>query len=306
MKLRRKTMTPLEYEMTPLDHDNATAIVSITGLALGCYNQCTQNYEVGFLRHDCHALTIEVKKKLPYGEEDSVMMYEIKDYQHRIFIDAENAVSPRDPIYTVGNDFDRTQAEADPEDFRWVIDFETNLNGGEPVELQPPGVPVTEMYISKPRLYGDKKLLTEAPFQRVTLDAGGNPIANKTENFGFFTEGIMADITCQDGGAVILRIDGPQGFQVHLPHADGPHEICIKNICPPKANEGDDTGDDPDDDDNAAEAQPTDFSLYYLLIKDTGGEKYDLQSPVHGEGAVCNGSNLGGRANLFPLPASNT
>ena len=294
--------------MTPLDHPNATATVSITGLALGCYNKATENYEVGFLRHDCHALTIEVRKKMPYGDEDSVMFYELKDYQHRIFIDAENAVSPEDPIYTVGEHLDRTKAEGDPEDFRWVIDFETNLNGGDPVELQPPCFPVTEMYISKPRLYGDKELLTESPFQRVRLDADGKTFANEIpEEFGFFTEGIKADITCQDGGTVILRIDGPQGFQVHLPHADGPHEITIKNICPPKtASEDDDSGDDPDNDDNSAEPQPTDFRLFYLLIKDTGGEKYDLQSPVHGEGAVCNGSNLGGRASLFPLPVSNS
>jgi len=305
--------------MTPLDHDNATATVSITGLALGCYNQATENYEVAFLRHKCHALTIEVKKKMPYGD-DSVMMYEIKDYQHRIFIDAENAVSPEDPIYKLSDDaLDRTQSDTDPEDFRWVIDFENDLNNGDPVELKPPDVPVTEMYVSKPRLYADQLLQTEEPYLRVVIDSDGRPLAGKDEEFGFFTEGIKADITCQDGGAVILRVDGPQGFEVRLPHDDGPHEITIKNICPPKAEaedmeasddsdtdaEGDDDSDD-DTDGTDDDFQPTDFQLYYSVIVDTDGKKYDLQSPVHGEGAVCNGGNLGGRAALFPLPASNT
>ena len=301
--------------MKPLEHEKATATVSITGLALGCYNQSTQNYEVGFLRHECHALTIEVKKKLPYGE--SVMMYEIKDYKHRIFIDAENAVSPEDPIYFIGEDyedFDRTEPDGDPEDFRWIIDFETNLNDGNPVELQPPVVPVTEMYISKPRLYGDSQLLTQDSFSLVSLDADGKPVANKApEPFGFFTEGIKADITCQDGGAVIFRVDGPQGFQVHLPHGYGPHEITIKNICPPKAEESEedlesrDTNGDSDADDDSAELEPTDFRLFYSLIKDTAGKKFDIQAPPnHGEGAVCNGSTLGKSGSLFPLPASSS
>jgi|SRR5689334_10925832 len=318
--------------MTPLNHDNATATVSITGLALGCYNKSTENYEVGFLRHKCHKLTIEVKKKQD-GDDDSVMLYQIIDHQHRIFIDAENAVSPQDPIYTAGDDFDRTQVsrDTDREDFRWVIDFETDFNSGDPVELQPPDVPVTEMYISKPRLYGDKKLFSKTQFLRVRLGDDGKPVTTEDpEVFGFFTEGIKADITCQNGGAVILRVDGPQGFQVELPHGSGPHEIRIKNICPPKAagsEEEEDTSDDSESDDEfddlelgddeedvggdsdpdaaSAKPEPTDFRLYYSLIVDTDGEKFDLQSPVHGEGAVCNGSTLGKRDSLFPLPLSN-
>jgi hypothetical protein len=292
------------HDMTPLDHDNATATVSITGLALGCYNKATQNYEVGFLRHDNHALTIEVTKKL--DGEDSVMLYEIIDHQHRIFIDAENAISPREPIYTVGEDFDRTQLNGDLEDFRWVIDFEADLNDGDQVELQSPDVPVTEMYVSKPRLYGDSALMTQDPQFIVRIDPETNEAVagEDPELFGFFTEGIKADITCQEGGAVILRVDGPQGFQVELPHGHGAHQITIKNICPPKASEdGDGSADTGTTGDGAGEPEPTDFRLFYSLIVDTAGEKFDIQSPPNsGEGAVCNGSTLGRSPSLFPLP----
>ena len=294
-------MTRHHHDMTPLDHDNATATVSITGLALGCYNRSTQNYEVGFLRHECHELTIEVTKKLDGG--DSIMLFEIKDNQHRIFIDAENAVPPRDPIYTVGEDFDRTQLNGDLEDFRWVIDFESDLNDGNEVELQRPDVPVTEMYIAKPRLYADTDLMTQDPQFIVRIDPATNsPVAGEDpELFGFFTEGIKADITCQDGGAVILRVDGPQGFQVQLPHGYGqPHQITIKNICPTKAaSENGDTGV------TGNESEPTDFRLFYSLIVDTAGEKFDIHVPPnHGEGAVCNGSTLGRSPSLFPLPST--
>jgi hypothetical protein len=301
-------MTRHHHHMIPLDHDNATATVSITGLALGCYNRSTQNYEVGFLRHDDHALTIEVTKKQADGE-DSVMLYRIIDHQHRIFIDAENAVTPRDPIYTVGEDFDRTQLDGDLEDFRWVIDFETDLNDGGQVQLQPPDVPVTEMYIEKPRLYGDTELMTQDPQFIVRIDPATNaPVAGEDpELFGFFTEGIKADITCQDGGAVVLRVDGPQGFQVHLPHGYGPHHITIKNICPPKAAgaNGDGSGDTGTTGTGTGEPGPTDFRLYYSLIVDTAGEKFDIQAPPNsGEGAVCNGSTLGRSPSLFPLPSA--
>lgn len=304
--------------MTPLDHDNATAIVSISGLALGCYNATTQNYEVAFLRHECHALKIEVKKKLPCGE--SKMTYEIQDTHHRIFIDAENCVTPADPIYFIGDDyddFDRSEINGDPEDFRWVVDFERNLNNGELVELEiardpethEPLLTVIEMYISKPRLYTDTEKMTDGPFSLVSLGPDGEPVPNKApEPFGLFTEGVKADITCQNGGAVIFRVDGPQGFQVHLPHGSSPHEITITNICPPKEDENngrDTTGDSDRLDNESDKLEPTDFRHYYLLIKDTNGKKYDVKKPpTSGEGAVCNIGNVGGdgRIGLLPVP----
>jgi hypothetical protein len=292
--------------MTPLDHPNATAMVSITGLALGCYNKATQNYEVGLIRQNTHTLTIEVKKQLPNGL--SRMIYQIADAQHRIFIDAENAATPADPIYTVGEAFDRNDGEHDPEDFRWVIDFEKDLNGGAEVNLKAPSVPVTEMYVSKPRLYADPDLMAPDPYLLVQIDRETNdPVPNQEpEMFGFFTEGIKADITCQDGGAVILRVEGPQGFHVHLPHGTArPHEIIIQNTCPPKEeeNQGGEGGGanttNPDD------MEPTDFREFYAVVVDTNGKMFDLKStvrPERGEGAVCNGSSLGTRDSLFPLP----
>src|SRR6185503_19973209 len=147
-KIRRKTM--------PLPHQNVTARVSITGLALGCYNKATQNYEVGMIRQKTHTLTIEVKKQLPNGL--SRMIFQTEDSQHRIFIDAENARVPDREIFTVGETLDRNDRTHDSEDFRWVIDFEMDLNGKAEVDLKPPKVPVTEMYISKPQLYADTNL----------------------------------------------------------------------------------------------------------------------------------------------------
>jgi len=294
--------------MTPLDHANATATVSITGLALGCYNKATQNYEVGLIRQNTHTLKIEVKKQTPAGL--SRIIYQIEDFAHRIFIDAEDAAVPEDPIYTIGEALNRNDQGHDQEDFRWVIDFEVDLNEGAEVDLKAPSVPVTEMYISKPRLYADSDLMSADPYLLVEIDPQTNdPVANEQpKEFGFFTEGIKADIKCQDGGAVILRVDGPQGFNVELPHVAGqPHEIIITNICPPKDDSEGKNSEASGTTTNEDELEPTDFRQFYSLIVDTKGKMFDLKPTVpieRGEGAVCNGSGLGTRSSLFPLPSA--
>lgn len=305
----------------PLSHENVTATVSITGVALGVYNPETKNFEVGFLRHDTHVLTLEVTQKLAEG--DSVKKFVI-DKNHRIFIDAENGIAPDQPIYKVGENFSRDDPEHDREDFRWVVDFETELNNGKRVKLQrPKDLTVTEMYVAKPTLYADRKRMTTDKFNLVALDAKGDPIANSTRNFGKFTEGMKADIRCKDGGAVILRVVGPEGFQIRLPQGTAePHEINLENNCPPKADEikrGATAR--PASATSSAEAaavavapaesnppvqkfEPTDFRLFYSLIVNADGTKFDVQKSnpdEEGQGAVCNGSILGLSTRLFPL-----
>jgi hypothetical protein len=112
---------------------------------------------------------------------------------------------------------------------------------------------------------------------------------------------------------------------VHLPHgAPKPHQISIKNTCPPKEkelkNQGQNTGESGDTSDtNTGESgdttnpepekvEPTDFTLFYSLIVATNGKTLDLISTGddRGEGAVCNGATLGKRDSLFPLPASSS
>ena len=277
----------------PLSHEDVTATVFVTGLALGCYNPITQNYEVGLMRLGRHLLTIEVIKQLE-GGDSSRLKFELDD-KHRIFIDTENGMLPENPIYTDGDTFDRTDGSHDNEDFRWVVDFEKELNNNTEVLLQPPTnredgkpIPITEMYVEKPVLYADPELFVLDNFLLVDKNSGEDPAT-----FGLFTEGIKADLKCQRGGAVVLRIDGPQGFEVYLPHTCGQtHLIKVDNTCPPTKN-------------NATTS--TDFNLYYSIITETNGTQFDVepefpQEGEAGEGAVCNGSFLGVRGTLFPLP----
>lgn len=266
-----------------LQHDEATATVLVTGLGLSAYNYSTQNWEIGFLRNPRHLLTIEVTKQME-GGEPSWMKFQL-DAQHRIFINSERAIAPDSPIYTVGETFDRTDSEHDNEDFRWVVDFENQLNGGEEVELKIPAVPVTEMYVSKPVLYADTDTFSLDPLDIVDTEA------EDTSEFGFITEGAKADITCQDGGTVILRVEGPQGFEIYLPHRAGePHFIHVDNTCP-------------EHEEAMSPGDSSDFFLYYDMIESTNGTKFDLKHREgdEGEGAVCNMGFLGASSSLFPI-----
>jgi len=279
----------------PLLHEDVTATLFVSGLALGCYNATTQNYEVGLLRSGCHVLTIEVIKQLGYGRT-SRLKFEL-DTNHRIFIDTENGILPQNPFYTSGDAFDRTDVNHDHEDFRWVVDFEKELNNNTPVVLrapvdtegdEPEPIPVTEMYVSKPLLYADPAELK--PRRLLLVDKG--PTAESPKVFGFLTEGVKADIKCQESGGVVLRVSGPQGFQIQLRHHnESPHLIKVDNNCP----------------DEEADEETTDFNKYYTLITQTNGTQYDVQlenRDQEGEGAVCNGSFLGVRGSLFPIPQS--
>ncbi len=267
----------------PLDHTGVTATVSVTGLALGCYNRATRNWEVALLRHPRHVLNIDVKTTTPEGE--TKVTFQV-DGQHNIFVEAENVIEPETPLFMPGAPFDRQAEGNDPEDLRWLVDLENELNNGDQVVLRRPAFPVTEMYVSSPVLYADFKAIRDTQLIKMTAD-------NATTPFGKLSETGKADIRCQDGGRVLLRIEGPLGFNVPLPHVPGTtHQIEIDNSCP--------------DPPLSPSGEPSsDFKLYYEVVKDTGGDKFDLKAvgegPISGDGGVCNLGNLGARDHLFPI-----
>lgn len=272
----------------PLDHTNATATVSITGLALCCYNLDTSNYEVGFIRHPRHVLTITVETEKPDGHL-ATTKFEL-DQSHRIFVETEGGVTPDPPFFTPTTNFDRKAPGQDPEDFQWIVDLDNQLNNGQPVTLMPPQDPVTETRISKPLLYADKEGFALGDLNLVNLD---NPA--DFELFGRISEIIKGDITCEDGGAVILRIEGPLGFSIRLPRIAGKtHKIKLNNACPlPPAHPS-----QPAD-------TPGDFSVYYSVVESTAGKRFDLkpvEGNVHNADSTCNPATVGGTGRLFPLP----
>lgn len=270
----------------PLDHSNVTATVSITGLALGCYNLGTNNYEVGFIRHPSHILTIKVATDNPGGPGEFTFQI---DNNHRLFVETEGGIIPAEPFYKrkppEDEDFDRNASGQDPEDIRWIVDMEKELNGGVEVPFKAPQFPVTEAYISKPHLYADEFGFADGKLNRINLDNEA-----EVEPFGKLCEVIKGDIRCEEGGAVILRIEGPLGFTIRLPHVAGvTHGISMDNSCPSHPG---------------GATQPGDFAIYYSLVEHTGGKRFFFrrQKPdVLSPDSTCNGTNLGVREHLFPI-----
>jgi hypothetical protein len=271
----------------PLAHSRATAPISVTGLALGCLNPATRNWEVAIIRAPGHVLRITVNKKAADGTSSDVT-FEI-DNRHRIFITAANAVVPQsveDQLFR-RDPFDRLNPGAsDLEDIRFLVDFEREFNNSQPLELLAPAAAgqtsITELFVSQPVLYSnpgrqlDNMRLVNLTNQQVT-------------NFGTVAQICNADIECNEGGAVILQIDGPLGFSMHLPRIQGmTHNVIIDNSCPPG---------------EVAQGQPTDFNRYFDVIRLPNGDTFDLRtnSAQEGSGAVCNKGMVTSRDRLLPL-----
>lgn len=272
----------------PLDHSNATATVSITGLALGCYNLETNNYEVGFIRDDNHFLTLSITTPA-VGEETATIKFTL-DHNHRIFIDTEKGIAPAERFYAPTENFDRKTHpnEENEEDFQWILDLDKELNNDQPVPLNLAEVPLmTETRISQPMLYADKLGFIVGELNLVNQQ---DPTDKRL--FGNLCEVIKGDITCSDGGAVVVRIEGPLRVSYRLPRIVGKtHQIEMENLCPTPAVEPGQPG-----------GSGSDFKLVYKVVQDTSGKKFDLEvvhPDAHVPDGVCNPSTLGSTGRLF-------
>ena len=263
----------------PLDHEKATAKISVTGLAISSFNETTRNWEVALIKDEKHVLRLRVVKFDDNGDR-SIATFEIND-KHKIFVTAANAVVPDEPLF-MRDPFDRKNIEiSHPEDFRWIVDFEREFNSGNRIDMKK--VPATELFVSQPVLYA------ESDHKRRDLDLV-NLGTNESTEFGTLAEICNGDITCNPGGAVILRVEGPLGFSIDLPHVEGhTHKIRIENECPP--------------DPNVESPPPTDFSLYFKMMELPAEQQFDLKRKPGGEGsdAVCNIGFMGTRASFLPL-----
>jgi hypothetical protein len=268
----------------PLTHSDVTATVSIDGLALGCYNRDTDTYEVGFIHDDNHVLALSITTPT-VGEETATIKFTL-DKNHRVFIDTEEGIAPAEPFFTTEN-FDRTTQpnQDNDEDFQWILDLDKDLNNNQPVPLIHAAVPsMTETRISKPMLYANNRR-----FVNGVLNLVNQQDKDDKRLFGNLCEAIKGDIKCAEGGAVVVRIEGPLRFSYRLPRIAGKtHQIVMENLCP-----------------SAAVGQPgfrSDFTLVYTVVQDTSGKKFDLKlvDDSHVPDGVCNQNNLGKTGKLFP------
>lgn len=282
----------------PLDHDGATVSVHVTGVSLGCINDLTKKWEVGFVRKPDHTLNLEITR-IRSGKSETVYGPVVIDPK-RILIEAFKPVHKDSAIASIpGND---------PERFKLLVDIEKDVYRGRKIKLKKPEYfHISEMYVSNARLYSVPDL-TSRGVMITRTDTYEKP--RMRDQIGT-TAG--ADIQCEAGGKVVVRIDE---WEHVLDQENGTrYVVWFDNRCPPaKASESDTRESDSSRElteitkltsRGRLKVMPhSDFVLYYDLIDPEGKGKYDLirvRRPK-GEGAVCNYNHLGESDWMFPLP----
>lgn len=239
-------------ETATLDEANATAIVTIEGLALFCFND--RWYEGGFLRsqpHHVYSLTIDgigTSSSRPIGGDGD------------IHIEVVNPIQPGILRYENGS-FDREAGTSnDQKDFRWIADIE-GADLHDNVLDKRPGPGLRRVFINAATFYTLE--VRDEEFVRIRFDKEGEPC----KFYGKHAKIVGATLACRDGGSVRIRTEGKGGEDIVLPKNSAVcYKINFKNTCPPEYQHD--------------LAKGSDFRLFYKVLSDRRGIKYDLVRAV--------------------------
>jgi hypothetical protein len=257
----------------PLDHSKANVIISVAGIAFSRTYKRNQ-FEVDFLRCDRHRPVLDIQKIELHAAtrkriRSSLVAHSL-NLAENISIDVVYPDEDGSPRFQrgvstyLGSEFDRLKNIGDDEDFRWVADLEGPEFHNRKLRIKNLSELKPTIFIGSGTLYSRQK--TDEVFARDSVDGKRTPVP-----LGRFAHGINADITCPDGSEVILSNLSESGFpegsarcSVSLPQSyDTQYVITIENDC-----------------DAADESEGTDFRLFYDVLEDPEGEKFDLRRVV--------------------------
>ncbi|MGB8508891.1 MAG: hypothetical protein WCD76_10820 [Pyrinomonadaceae bacterium] len=283
----------------PLNHDGITASVYVAGVSVGCVNKQTKKWEVGFIRVPDHTLVMTIVKLTP-GQRDTVVVERLIETK-RIFVEADKPAFTKTSIHDPSKDDER---------FRLLLDLEKKVYREKRIKLKKPTVEVTELYVSKAKLYSVAGMLSKYKLRLERTD--GQLDVRKIDKVGTVAG---ADIKCEPGGKVLVVIEGPPRLEYPLPYEnDGSRYIVMFDNRCPRAKLADGASES-----DAASTRPTgvtkvssrklvaphsDFVLLYNLVDPTGMGRFDLKEDGRrkGEGAVCNYNHAGMMEWMFPTP----
>lgn len=249
-----------------LDHTQATAKLTIDGLAICCFNSGESKWDVAFLRHPQQPhheliLRIESEEAICIPEDTAVISFEtvngyFPDGYPQGFFD-NGPISDR-KTYPVTTD--------EKENFRWVIDLENPLDVDHGnATLKPSGFPVTRTFIQDAVFYTTERSPQDL---LLVLDTENPNQMADPHVFGKTNDEIAADIFCNPGGQVIIKIDGAERRRLDQ-RPGNPWQICLTNLC--------------------LQLQPTgerfekgDFQLFYDALNITGQRHALWGEPVPG------------------------
>ena len=251
-----------------LEHTQATANLTVEGLALTHFDKSKKTWEINFLRDKNHKFTLKVRGNIT---KEIVIDAAVKSIE-------VSTVKGRDPDfdqfpngYWFSHElFIRPFDQGHDEDFRWVqnlanrAEFLLHARVRRRMEGKLGGTidSVTELSVPNVIFYTRQK--TWYPLTPAIEDIPGIFPIGKTNTM------IGADIFCEDKGEVVIAIDGKEW--VRLPHVSGsPYQIEFENADTKRFPV-------PPDELIAKKFIKGDFALYYEFL-DVTGAKYDMLCP---------------------------
>lgn len=221
-----------------LPHNNATARVTIDGLAVCCYNGGATKWEVGYLRQAEHLLILSIEN------EPSI---EIPGNIREITIGAVNPQTPSYPGEPNGffsmeerplRTYVPTTAD-ELENFRWIVDLQDPADAGHGnATPKRAGSGVTRTFIHNAIFYTRRlasKEVIRAAYTNAAADDPNNmnPATLEQHIFGRTNNQTAGDIFCRPAdGAVTITIPGVLATPRTLPHrANQPWNIRLTNLC---------------------------------------------------------------------------
>ncbi|HXU38423.1 MAG TPA: hypothetical protein VN937_18855 [Blastocatellia bacterium] len=265
----------------PLNHSQATATVTVAGLAffrmIG--QRRAKQCEVGILQCDNHTLELRIEEILlekdgitPQRSRIIVPQFDTdKDIFIRVHDPLDAGVTAYKPRRSGRGPSNNSQKLDDPEDFRWIVNFESpDFNKG-PITPAP-----DHEHTSKPRFFTPKIFFTNGTLYTAALtpDYFARELITNREDQRYIGQiGLRAglDIRCGDNHKSGIELGNESGASQFLPKRPYRnkqrvrYEISIENICPFSAD---------------MMAEGSDFRLYYDAITTADHKRYDLRKVV--------------------------
>ncbi len=263
----------------PDDNGNRPdVLLTLEGLLILCDNKEEKQCEIGALSTDKagksgHKLTITITKVSLSGATtlyDTSFGHDFSRSLKLLEIDAESPVDASVRYRTYGAEstdaIDRKTITANPDDFRWVLDFQGEDFHGQNLKLEKPDFLKPILIVKNGEFYTE-----ELSRERLERSVNGGPF----ELFGYGTTVVGAGITLNPGGKAILRLSDQDDSKVpgnsmtfNLPkEPDTFYEIKIENLCAQITT--DQTG-------QAIES--ADFDLYYDVFDVPETEQFTLRA----------------------------
>lgn len=275
-----------------LPHNEATATITIDGLAICCFNRGDKKWDLAFLHHPhppAHRLILLVdghRENLP--QQPGLLTFET--------VNGHFPTGFPDGFFDNGPIRNRRVPPATPEEeenFRWVMDLEDphDVNHGNVTLKKPdPSFPITRAYIQNAVFYTSRR----SPDDLILLPDGQDP--NQTPNptiYGKTNDEMSGDIFCDAGGQVVIKVDGNEIRR--LDHRPGkPWTICLTHMCPLLPVRP------------GTRFEKGDFHLFYDVLNITGNRHALWGKPNTPSAMSCAEANHSGRTDCDTVRLGNT